>query len=119
MLPLAEVEEGHHGGFFVLRGVAFEDFGDELLVDFIEFEEDAGVVVWGVAVLRWCSQYQLRLGVLGGRERTTWRASLATRVVVVRVRHWGGGGMRDWRAMRLVRQVSVLEAITKILWVLK
>lgn len=40
MLPLTQVEEGHDGGFFVLRGIAFEDLGDELLVDRIEFEGD-------------------------------------------------------------------------------
>jgi len=40
MLPLTQVEEGHNGGFFVLRGIAFEDLGDELLVDRIEFEGD-------------------------------------------------------------------------------
>ena len=67
VLPLAEVEEGHHGGFFVLRGVAFEDFGDELLVDFVEFEGDGGIVFWGVAVLRWYCQYQLPLGDWGKR----------------------------------------------------
>ena len=51
MLALAEVEEGHHGCFFVLRGVAFEDFGDELLVDGVELEGDGGVVFGAVAVL--------------------------------------------------------------------
>lgn len=40
VLALAEVEEGHHGGFFVLRGVALEDLVDELVVDFVEGERD-------------------------------------------------------------------------------
>lgn len=40
MLALAEIEEGHHGGFFVLGWVALEDLGDEPLVDFIELEGD-------------------------------------------------------------------------------
>ena len=51
MLSLAKVEQGHHGGFFVLWGVAFEDFGDEFLVDFVKVEGDFGVVLRGVAVL--------------------------------------------------------------------
>lgn len=52
VLPLAEIEEGHHGGFFVLRGVAFQDFGDEFLVYGIELEGDGGVVLRGIAVLK-------------------------------------------------------------------
>lgn len=32
VLPLPEVEQGHHGRFLVLRRVAFEDLGDEFLV---------------------------------------------------------------------------------------
>lgn len=51
VLSLAEVEEGHDGGFFVLWWVSLEDFGDEFVVDFVELEGDRGVVVWGVAVL--------------------------------------------------------------------
>ena len=38
MLPLAKVEEGHHGGFFILGRVAFKNFLDKLLVNFIEGE---------------------------------------------------------------------------------
>lgn len=51
VLALAEIEEGHHGGFFVLRGVAFEDLVDELVVDLVEGEGDRGVVIGGVAML--------------------------------------------------------------------
>ena len=40
MLPLAEVEERHHRGFFVLRGVAGENFFDEGFVLGVEFEGD-------------------------------------------------------------------------------
>ena len=58
MLTLAQVKEGHHGGFFVLRGVAFEDFGDELLVDLIELEGYSGIVLRRIAVLGSSSQYQ-------------------------------------------------------------
>lgn len=50
-MALAEVEERHHGGFLVLRWVAFEDFADEGFVLGGEFEGDGGVVVRGVAVL--------------------------------------------------------------------
>ena len=38
VLALAEIEEGHHGGFLVLRGVPLEDLVDELVVDLIEGE---------------------------------------------------------------------------------
>jgi len=40
VLSLAQVEEGHDSCFFVLRGIAFKDLGDELLVDGIELEGD-------------------------------------------------------------------------------
>ena len=40
MLSLAEVEEGHHGCFLVLRGITLEDLGDDFLADGIEFEGD-------------------------------------------------------------------------------
>ena len=40
VLALAEVEEGHDGGLFVLRWVAFEDFGDEFFIGGVEFEGD-------------------------------------------------------------------------------
>ena len=36
MLPLAKVEEGHHGCLFILGRVAFQDFLNEFLVDFVE-----------------------------------------------------------------------------------
>ena len=89
VLALAEVEQGHHGGFFVLRRVAFEDFGDEFLVDGVEGEGDGGVVDGGVTVLFVGER------VSGGDSearfggRTTARASDERRVVVVRWRHWG------------------------------
>lgn len=52
MLPLPEVEQGHHGRFLVLRRVAFEDFGDESLVEGGELERDGRVIDGGVAVLQ-------------------------------------------------------------------
>ena len=51
MLALAEVQEGHDGCFLVLGRVAFEDFGDDLLIGVVEGKGEAGVVVVGVAVL--------------------------------------------------------------------
>jgi hypothetical protein len=50
VLPLAEIEQGHHGGLFVLRGVAGEHLLDELLILRRELEGDGRVVVGGVAV---------------------------------------------------------------------
>lgn len=52
VLSLAEVEQGHDGGLFVLWRVSAQDFLHELLVDGIEFEGDVEVVVRGVAVLQ-------------------------------------------------------------------
>lgn len=52
MLALAEVQQGHDGGLFVLGGVSLEDLGDELLVLGVELEGDVGVVVGRVSVLR-------------------------------------------------------------------
>jgi hypothetical protein len=51
VLTLAEVQERHYGGFFVLWGVALCDFVDEFEVDFIEFEGEGRVVDFGVTVL--------------------------------------------------------------------
>ena len=53
-LSLAEIEEGHYGGFLVLGGVSFKDLGDELLVDGIELEGYGWVVLGTVAVLESC-----------------------------------------------------------------
>lgn len=51
MLALAEVEQGHDGGLFVLGRVALEDLGDELLILGVELEGQVGVVVGCVSVL--------------------------------------------------------------------
>ena len=51
MLALAEIEERHDGGFFVLWRVAFDDFVDEAEIDVVEFEGDGWVVVGCIAVL--------------------------------------------------------------------
>lgn len=51
VLPLSEIEQGHHGGLLILRGIPFQDLGNELLVDGVEFEGDGGVIYGGVAVL--------------------------------------------------------------------
>lgn len=51
MLALAQIEQRHHGRFFVLRGVAFEDLGDELLVYGVEFEGNRRVIGGSVAML--------------------------------------------------------------------
>ena len=52
VLPLAQIEQRHHGRFLVLRGIAFEDLGYEFLVCSIKFEGDGGIVGGGIAVLR-------------------------------------------------------------------
>lgn len=59
MLTLAEVEQGHDGGFLVLRRVSLEDLGYESLILRIEFEWDVRVVVGCVSVLevKWLRQY--------------------------------------------------------------
>lgn len=51
VLALAEVEQRHDGGLFVLRGVSRDDFLDELLILRREREGDLGVVLRRVAVL--------------------------------------------------------------------
>jgi len=51
VLPLSEVEEGHHGCFFILRGVAFEYLGHELLIYYVELEGNVRIVVWAVTML--------------------------------------------------------------------
>lgn len=40
VLALAKIEQGHHSCFFVLGRVSFEDLGDELLIDGVEFKRN-------------------------------------------------------------------------------
>lgn len=51
VLALAEIEEGHHRGLFVLWGIAFKDFGDEFFVDVIEFKRYRRVIDGGISML--------------------------------------------------------------------
>ena len=51
VLALAEIEEGHYGGFFVLRRVAFKDFGDEFFVDGIKLKWYGWVVDRRISML--------------------------------------------------------------------
>lgn len=51
MLPLSEVQKGHHSGLLVLGRVSLEDLIDELVVLFGELEGDTGIVHWGISVL--------------------------------------------------------------------
>jgi hypothetical protein len=51
VLTLAEVQQRHDGCLLVLRGVAGDDFLDELFVLFGELEGNGRVVLGGVAVL--------------------------------------------------------------------
>ncbi len=79
VLALAEVEQRHHGGFFVLRWVAFEDLRDDGLVLRVEFEGDARVVFGCVAVLFMSCVRDWDTPSGAGRmewERTTKRVSL-------------------------------------------
>lgn len=52
VLALAEVQDRHDGGLFVLGWVTLEDLIDQAEVRFVEFEWDRGVVFGCVAVLR-------------------------------------------------------------------
>lgn len=51
MLPLPQIEERHYRSFLVLWRVSFEDLGDKLLIDRIEFEWYVQIVLWGVTML--------------------------------------------------------------------
>lgn len=51
MLALAKVQDWHHSSLLVLRRVALEQFGDDGLILWREFEGDIGVVIGSVAVL--------------------------------------------------------------------
>ncbi len=51
VLALAEIEEGHHGGFFVLGGITFEDFGNEFFIGVVEFEWYGGIVFGAISML--------------------------------------------------------------------
>ena len=51
MLPLAKIEKGHDGCLFILRRIAFQYFGDEFVVDFVELKRYRWIVTGGVSVL--------------------------------------------------------------------
>ncbi len=51
MLPLAKIEKGHDGCLFVLRRIAFQYFGDEFVVDFVELKWYRWIVAGGISVL--------------------------------------------------------------------
>lgn len=72
-----------------MRGVAFQDLGDQLLVNGIELEGYGKVILWTVTVLESLSamRVELRSAQWKNEVLTTWRASLATRGVVLRNRH--------------------------------
>ena len=52
MLTLAEIKEGHYGGFLVLGWISFEDFGNELTVDVIKGEGYRWIILGGVTMLQ-------------------------------------------------------------------
>ena len=102
VLALAQVEKRHHGRFLVLRRVALEDLGDELLVGGVELKGDLRVVLRAVSVLKSRKEKDLvsareRVRFFffffrqencanGGQKRTTCRASLPRQAVAVRNR---------------------------------
>lgn len=51
MLSLAEIQQRHDSGLFVLRRVSAKDFLDELLILGVELERYVGIVVWRVTML--------------------------------------------------------------------
>lgn len=51
VLALAEVQDWHDSSLLVLRRVALEEFSDDGLILWREFEGNIGVVIGGVAVL--------------------------------------------------------------------
>lgn len=51
MLALAKVQNWHHSSLLILRWVALEQFGDDGLILWREFEGNIGVVIGCVAVL--------------------------------------------------------------------
>lgn len=64
VLSLAEIEEGHDGGLFVLGWVSGQDFLHQLLVDGVELEGDVEVVLGCVAVLGGEALSALALGLV-------------------------------------------------------
>ena len=86
MLALPEIEQGHHGGLFVLWRIALEDLSDELLIRGIEVEGDGRVVAGRVSMLRFKEGSSLASDTLveGSAYLKGGGGSL-----VVRMRYWG------------------------------
>lgn len=51
VLALPEIEEGHYSGFFVLRWIAFQYFGDEFFVDSIKLKWYGWIICRGISML--------------------------------------------------------------------
>jgi hypothetical protein len=51
VLPLPQVQDGHHGGLLVLGGVSAEDLFDELIVLRRELEGNRGIIDGRIAML--------------------------------------------------------------------
>lgn len=62
MLALAEIEEGHYGGFFILWRITFQDLGDQFVVYVVEFEGNFGVIAGRVAMLEDSASRLIQLG---------------------------------------------------------
>lgn len=85
VLPLSEVEDGHDGGFLVLRGVSAENLLDELIVLWRKLKGDRGIIDGRVAMLHARSATQWGVG--GEVVLTTLRESLRGAAVAPNARH--------------------------------
>lgn len=111
VLALAEIEQGHNGGFLVLGRVARENFFDELLILSIEFEGNAGVILGAVAVLKGVSTAERVWTVMRGRTTLRVPASLRGEMEIWKARRcWRRGARAALTALRTAHG-AILEAI--------
>jgi hypothetical protein len=87
VLALAEVEQRHNGGLFVLRGVAGDNLLDEFLILRREFEGNRGIVLGRIAVLQAVSAEPLGGQAAQKGSRTTMSESLRAGRETLKARH--------------------------------
>lgn len=117
MLTLSEIEDWHDGGLFVLWGITFEDFFDELLILRCEFEWYRGIIFGCIAMLQGSVSVIADRIIRAPFERhTTLRESLDNLLLATNERHCDLEAiLAGLNADRNTKGV-ILEAIVAVRW---
>lgn len=115
VLSLAEIEERHDGGLFVLRRVAGEDLFDELLILGVELEWDTEVVFWAITVLVMSSVAVVSLRGMCSAHTTKRESPLLTGADAVKARVCARKAGRSALEALLKANGASLEAMANVI----